>query len=252
MNIIGIIGLGLVGGSIALNLTAQGHKAIAIVKNQLEIPPKHNLALITDNLEALKECDLIFICTPLNAICATIQAIQPHLKKNCLVSDVGSIKQFICEKALKYMRSDCIFIGGHPMAGTEKAGFENAFPELFENKTWALIETNFESDLLTKTIESLGAKVVWTKASEHDKAVSLISHLPLLVSMGLLNTLENFPDSQIKQLAQNLASSGFASMTRLARGNSELNRDLLYFNQSEIKLAYAEFLAQIEIIQNKI
>ena len=251
-NLIGIIGLGLIGGSLALTLAAQNKKVVAIVQNPSEILAKHNFELVTNNLEALNQCDLVFICTPLNSIPALIQTIQPYLKSNCCVSDVGSVKSFICQTALNYMRPDCSFIGGHPMAGTEKAGFENAFAELFEGKTWALIGNNLQNNLLTNTIESTGAKIIWTKAAEHDKAVSLISHLPLMLSMGLFNTLENLADPEIKKLAQSLASSGFAGMTRLAKGNSELNHDLLHFNQAEIKLAYNQFMIEVERIQKNL
>ncbi|MDX1920154.1 MAG: prephenate dehydrogenase/arogenate dehydrogenase family protein [Candidatus Caenarcaniphilales bacterium] len=260
--IIGIIGLGLIGGSLALKLIEQNYKVYGFVRDlnsfktsykasksvSLEIEDK--FAKITDRMQELSECDLVFVCSPLRALVETLKEIQPFLKPGAVVSDVGSVKSVICEESKKFFRKDCFFVGGHPMAGTEKSGFANAFPELFESKTWALIEDKeMPADkvvFLEETIQSTGAKVIKTNAQSHDQAVAMISHLPLLLSLGLLETVNSTPDKELKELALSLASSGFDGMTRLARGNQTLNEDLLGLNFEQVKKCYQDFSERSE------
>ena len=132
------------------------------------------------------------------------------------------------------------------MAGTEKIGFENAFAELFTNRPWALMTEAQKFPELIELISLTKANIIFTAAQEHDQAVSLISHLPLLLSIGLLNTVNNYADSNIKDLALQLASSGFDGMTRLAKGNQVLNEDLLKLNSSQIQKAYLQFCQEIK------
>jgi arogenate dehydrogenase (NADP+) len=253
---IAVIGLGLIGGSLALNLAAQGAKIIGFVKNKFDFT-NAPFELVTQEYEHLKTCDLIFICTPLNKITRIIEEVQPYLKTGALLTDVGSVKDPICRAATKIMRHDCHFVGGHPMAGTEKSGFANAFPELFKGRPWALVppsplnsgnntesNLNVNQELLKQAIECTGAKLVLTDAQKHDKAVALISHLPLLLSLGLLNAVNNLKDAELKELALILASSGFEGMVRLAKGNPELNRDLLQFNRKQVQEAFEAFLSE--------
>ena len=152
------------------------------------------------------------------------------------------------------------------MAGTEKSGFANAFPELFENRPWALTppiqryedqpssgaeNLELKMELLEHIISLTGARIIHCSAEEHDKAVSLISHLPLFLSICLLNTVNNLSDDAVRTLALSLASSGFDSMTRLARGNPVLNADLLTLNELEVLNAYKNFLNEGEAMLEK-
>ncbi len=240
---IGIIGLGLIGGSLALKLAMQGFKIIGIDSNLKQIPTEHPFEIVSDKFEDLKACDFIFVCTPLRLISKTIEQIQTHLKPGCIVTDVGSVKTIICQAASKYMRPDCFFVGGHPMAGTEKSGFENAVPEVFNKRTWVLMKGDFPGKVdLKELIAFTGAEVLEAEPAEHDKAAALISHLPLLLSIKLLNTLQNHRDLPVKNLAAKMASSGFEGMTRLARGNPSLNKDLLELNSKNLKSVLEEYV----------
>ena len=245
---IGIIGLGLIGGSLALALHNKNYSVKAIVPRTQLLSIKSSFSL-SSNLSDLKDCDLIFICTPLKVIPQILKELAACLPANCLVSDVGSLKQDICQLALDL---PCNFIGGHPMAGTEKKGFEHALPDLFSGKPWALMKSSeAKSDLLVSTIQSIGAKIVWTEPVSHDRAVALVSHFPLLLSLGLEQTLINLKDPNLKELAEQLASSGFASMTRLAKGNPELNQNLLELSHQEISSIWIEFNQEIKYILQK-
>jgi arogenate dehydrogenase (NADP+) len=247
---IGIVGLGLIGGSLALRLAAEGFKIVAVVRDTQNFA-QTPFELVSSNPKELANCDVVFVCVPLNAVVQTLQDMQPYLKSGAIVSEVGSVKGFICEAAAELMRKDCYFIGGHPMAGTEKVGFANAFATLFEDRPWALMQNNYaeQTQTLSQIVQKTGAKLLLTNPQEHDKAVALISHLPLLLSMSLLNTIENLQDQKLKELALSLASSGFESMTRLAKGNQELNKDLLKFNEKNLQESTDEFVKTLRLIK---
>ena len=247
---IGIVGLGLIGGSLALKLLIEGYDVSAYDPNlkSNSVRLDSSKLVLNENLKFLDTCDLVFICVPLRHIVESIEEIQPYLKSGSIITDVGSVKSFVCDKVKEiFKRNDCCFVGGHPMAGTEKSGFENSFPELFEGKTWVLMSENEE---LKSVIEKTGAKVLITSAEKHDKAAALISHLPLLLSIGLLKTLENLSDQELKTLAMQMASTGFNGMIRLAKGNSVLNTDLLSLNKLNLKEAYERFLKEIWAVQD--
>ncbi|MDJ0624913.1 MAG: prephenate dehydrogenase/arogenate dehydrogenase family protein [Candidatus Caenarcaniphilales bacterium] len=254
---IGIIGLGLIGGSLGLKLSEHNLEIYGFEdsktcsKESLEIYKRAPFSISLDSYSNLINCDFVFLCVPLRSITNVLQKIQPYLKPNSIVTDVGSVKKYVLKEASKTIRKDCFFIGGHPMAGTEKRGFENAFPELFENKSWVLLSdssNNYEKPLfsqrvnnLKKIIELTGANIIEVSAEKHDQAVAFISHLPLLISIGLLKTIEDTKDKELKQLALKLASSGYESMVRLAKGNETLNEDILRFNNNELKSAFKLF-----------
>ena len=253
--VIGIIGAGLIGGSLALNLAQQGLKVALLVRNKQNFIDKNanklkanSFYFISEDFSDLQKCDFIFICTPLREILNTLELIIPYLKPEVIITDVGSVKTNICQQAQLILAKtiNINFVGGHPMAGTEKIGFENAFAELFTNRPWALMTEAQKFPELIELISLTKANIIFTAAQEHDQAVSLISHLPLLLSIGLLNTVNNYADSNIKDLALQLASSGFDGMTRLAKGNQVLNEDLLKLNSSQIQKAYFQFCQEIK------
>ena len=242
---IGIIGLGLIGGSLAKKLHEKNMSILGFTRNK-------NSCLdaqfeVTENLENLKSCDLVFVCGPLSEILNTLQKIKNYLRPNCLVTDVGSVKTFICEQAPKILGEKINFIGGHPMAGTEKQGFENSFPELFQNRPWVLTQ---ENQKLKNLLEKTGSRVIYADPEEHDQAVAFISHLPLLLSISLKETINKINNPRIKFLAESLKSSGFESMTRLANGNEILNRDLLSLNKYNINKSLCLFEELIQETRN--
>ena len=190
------------------------------------------------NSKALKDVDLIFICTPLHLIPIYLNKISKlKLKGNVIVTDVGSTKSEICKSAKKLC-----FIGGHPMAGTENAGFIASRTNLFKNNAWVLtpIDKNPKTKNALKEIQTIikkiGAKPVITTPEKHDGAVALISHLPLLVSVGLCEVLKSTKDLELKNLAMSIASSGFRDTTRIASGNPQMNSNLLISNLEKLKL----------------
>ena len=213
---IGIIGLGLIGGSIFKNLLgAKKHEVVGISRSVNE----YN---VSNDYNNLKGCDLVFVCTPMNVTLEILDKLENYLGKDTIVTDVCSLKEY------KYK-----FIPSHPMAGTEHQGWDYAFPDLFDGATWAVTlkeDTSTEDFSVLKTvIEELGANTVMTTPQEHDRAVALISHTPMIIAQALCKNIEN------NELAQKLASSGFRDTTRLAMSNVEMANDMVVMNKENIK-----------------
>lgn len=219
---IGVLGLGLIGGSIYKKLKEIGNCDLVGVSRSVKDSE------IKNDISALIGCDIVFVCTPMNKTLGILDKLNSILDKNTIVTDVCSLKEFVSHKNYKFK-----FIPSHPMAGTEKSGWENSFPTLFKNANWAVTlkdDTNLEDfEKLKSVINSLGAKTILTTPKEHDRAVALISHAPMLVAQALCKNIEG------DELAQNLASSGFRDTTRLALSNIEMANDMVKMNGDNIK-----------------
>lgn len=218
---IGVLGLGLIGGSIYKNLLeSKKHDLVGVSRSVNEFN-------VTNDYNNLKDCDLVFVCTPMNVTLGILDKLENILDENTIVTDVCSLKEFVSKKTYNYK-----FIPSHPMAGTEHKGWEYAFPDLFESATWAItpIDGTDESYLekLIKIIQELGANPLITTPKEHDAAVALISHAPLVIAQALCKNIEN------NMLAQSLASSGFRDTTRLALSNTEMANDMVTLNRDNI------------------
>ena len=218
---IGVIGLGLIGGSIFKKGQTAGYDMVGVSRSVKEPG-------VSDDYNTLKECDLVFVCTPMNKTISVLDKLNDILPYGTIVSDVCSLKEFVCKKNYNYK-----FIPSHPMAGTEKQGWGASFAELFGGAVWAVTpkeDTDIKDfELLKKVIETLGAKTVITTPKEHDRAVALISHTPMLIAQALCKNIED------NELAQELASSGFRDTTRLALSNIEMANDMVVMNETNIK-----------------
>lgn len=219
MTKIGVLGLGLIGGSIFKKLRELNYDVIGISASQKGEG-------IFGDIERLSDCNLVFVCTAMNKCLETLDRLENIMPANAIVTDVCSLKSFVCDKKRPYK-----FIPSHPMAGTEHKGFENSFPELFKGAKWVLTPVfgNEGLELLRTVIEQLGAQTIITTPEKHDEAAALISHMPLLVAQGLFMCAEDNP------LALEMASSGFRDMTRLALSNEEMANDMFTMNSTNIE-----------------
>lgn len=217
---IGVIGLGLIGGSI-FKRCKKMYEVVGISRSVIE-------ENVSNEYSTLKGCRLVFVCTPMNKTLEVLEKLDEILDENTIVTDVCSLKEFVSKKNYKFK-----FIPSHPMAGTEHNGWEHSFPELFEDATWAITpkdDTAIEDfEVLKSVINNMGAHIVITTPQEHDRAVALISHAPMLVSQALCKNIEN------NELAQKLAASGFRDATRLALSNTEMANDMIIMNGENIK-----------------
>ena len=226
---IGIIGLGLIGGSLFKDLR-KNYDVIAVSKSQ-------NGENIYKTYDVLKDRDLVFVCTPMNKTLSVLDELEGILSPETVVTDVCSLKKFVCQKQRPYK-----FIPSHPMAGTEHKGFENSFEGLFKGAKWVI--TGEENPLLTEIINFVGAKPVFTTAEKHDEAVAMISHMPMVIAQGLMLCAKDNP------LALEIASSGFRDMTRLALSNEEMACDMVSMNSQNIEQAILKLYKSIGELTN--
>lgn len=247
---VAIIGVGLIGGSLgmALKKSRAVEKVIGIGRNPAKLKRAKKLGAIdeffTDFQYGVKEADLVVICTPVGLIAPTIKRILPALKTGCIVTDVGSVKTPIVENAEKILRHKKIhFIGGHPMAGSEQAGINNAQSNLFKKAAWILTPGEHTSlrELagLHQLIRRTGATVVLLNPKTHDRIVSVTSHVPHLLAASLVNFMQE-QDRKNKNTGQ-LTAGGFRDMTRIASSSPEIWADISMMNRQEIIKALSQF-----------
>ncbi len=231
---VGIIGLGLIGGSLFKSLKAENYDVIAVSKSQ-------NGENIYKNYDVLKDCDVIFVCTAMNKILSVLDELEKFVLPDTVVTDVSSLKEFVCQKERPYK-----FIPSHPMAGTENKGFESSFEGLFNGAKWIITPYyGYEGiDKLQEIINSLGAKVLITTPKEHDEAAALISHMPMLIAQALMLTAKN------NKLALDMAASGFRDMTRLAMSNEEMAFDMVSMNHENIEKSILQLYKSIGDLTN--
>lgn len=222
---IGIIGLGLIGGSVLKNLSETKHNLYAVTRNKETLEKIKNITKVcSDDYSILKECDIVFVCTPVHKITETLDKLENILFSDCIVTDVASVKEFVTKRKRPYK-----FIPSHPMAGTENSGYDASFKELFEGAKWVLTPYDCnETEILTELIKKMGAIPIITTAEEHDKAVAMISHVPMYLSQCL------FKKAEENKLAMSLASSGFRDTTRLAMTDINLAKDMLKYNSKNM------------------
>lgn len=229
---IGIISLGLIGGSILKSLADEDFEIFVVTRNvSSQEAAKKFTKNISSEISSVRGCDVIFVCSPISRTNEKLDELESIVSKDTIVMDVASVKEFLMKNERPYK-----FIGSHPMAGSEKSGFEASTKELFEGATWVLTpqENISEGDIeIAKAIiEHTGAKTVIADAKSHDKAVAMISHLPLMISQALFCAAEG------DELAMELAASGFRDMTRLAMSNTLMATDMLDYNHHNIISAW--------------
>lgn len=225
---IGIISLGLIGGSLYKILVKKGYKVTAVTRNLDSIKKARQYgAFVSDDMTSLKDCDIVFVCSPMNKTPEILDKLESIVSAKTIVADTCSLKEFVMQKKRPY-----VFIGSHPMAGTEHSGFDYSFESLFDGAVWVI--TPFDDteqrhiEALSSVIEQTGAKVLISDAASHDCAAALISHMPMLLAQALVKSVKD--DS----LAKKMAASGFRDMTRLALSNTEMACDMISMNSKNI------------------
>lgn len=266
---IGIVGLGLIGGSLGLDLLASSpdHNYVwGISRNpdtckQAEAIAAVNIAgtnIADIPNHILAQTDIVVICTPIASILPTIMAIAPKLNSNVIFTDVGSVKVAIVEPAAKICQEfNQRFVGSHPMAGTAFQGIAAAERNLFQNRPCVVTPSDdLEAVAKVRSLwQSVGMNVYECSPEEHDRAVAMISHAPVIISASLIAACQGEGDQTVLKLAQNLASSGFRDTSRVGGGNPELGRLMAEYNQSAVLRSlhnYQQSLQEaIGLIENK-
>ncbi|MFP4101199.1 prephenate/arogenate dehydrogenase [Coleofasciculus sp.] len=254
---IGIVGLGLIGGSLGLDLRKLGHSVLGVSRQDYTCNRAIELGVVDDasvKMNLLAASDIIFICTPISAIAPMLQALIPHLSPETIITDVGSVKAAVVEAVTPLWHN---FVGGHPMAGRESNGIEAAVSGLFTDCPYVLTPLDTTPPAAVKQVEhlvrSLTDRVYFCSPQDHDRAVAWISHLPVMVSASLINACIDETDPIVLELIQQLASSGFRDTSRVGGGNPELgvmmaryNRDFLLRSLLSYRHRLNELIERVE------
>lgn len=249
---IGIVGLGLIGGSLGLDLRSQGHTVLGVSRKprtcEIAVARGAVDAAETD-LSLLADTDVIFVCTPIVHLVPTIEQLIPCIASDTVLTDVGSVKASIVKNISPLWKN---FVGGHPMAGTAESGIEAAVHGLFAGNPYVLTPTNETPgdaiDQIESLLRPLQVKVFHCQPEDHDRAVAWISHLPVMVSASLISACLSESDSTVLKLAQALASSGFRDTSRVGGGNPELGMMMAQYNRTEVLRSLQTYRAEIDQI----
>lgn len=250
---VAFIGLGLIGGSIAKGIKrAQPDVTIMAymrTRSKLEQAKQDGIVdVILDGIgEELRKCDIIFLCTPVEYNARYLSQIRPYLKPGAILTDVGSTKTDIHQAVTALGMEDC-FIGSHPMAGSEKTGYENATDHLLENAYYIITPTSqTKSEDVERMIDI--AKLIRSipivlDYREHDRITAAISHLPHIIASTLVNLVRT-QDNQ-EHLMKRLAAGGFKDITRIASSSPVMWEQICMTNTANIVQMLETYIASLQ------
>jgi prephenate dehydrogenase len=246
---VGIVGVGLMGGSIGLAALRAGYRVYLYdcLSPEKLVESKFRPAVIVADLEELAfHSRLIILATPIAALANIGAALGELVISGHVVSDVASVKQTVAKALAKALRNRCDYVPAHPMAGSEKSGAEAARADLFAGAVTLvcpeLADEAASVQLVTSFWEELGTRVVLTSVAAHDQMVAAMSHLPHLIAALLVNHV-----ATINSAALELSGSGFRDSTRIASGAPALWADILLSNSDAVKqhlLGFKELLEE--------
>jgi prephenate dehydrogenase len=254
MRSVAILGVGLIGGSFGLALRKAGFSGrIVGVSSERTIEEAVAIGAIDSGAtleQAASESELIYIAQPISAIETTLERLGSLASENSLITDAGSTKAQIVEKAEKAIRK-AQFLGGHPMAGKESRGVGAASADLFRGRPYIFTPTNVAdlgtplASVFSSWVERCGAHIIVVTPEEHDRAVAFTSHLPQLASTALANVLDNNSDLR-------LAGPGLFDMSRLALSSYDIWRDIVDTNTENIDHALGVYIDKLTELRDNL
>lgn len=227
-----VVGVGLIGGSIALDIKQKhlANEIIGIARHKKSLNLAKKIGAIDRGalgLDIVKDADLLIFCAPVNSIIDLAPKIFKLIKKDCIVTDVGSTKREIVSSLERFFPN---YLGSHPLAGSQKRGIKNAHAGIFKNSLCVLTPTKNTSRKAFRNLKlfwkKLGCNVVLLTPDIHDEILSFVSHLPHILAFSLISSI---PDKYYK-----FASSGLKDTTRIAASDSELWQDVFLSNRKNI------------------
>ena len=250
-----IVGLGLIGGSMALDLRKKGlaTEVLGIDRNEENAAKALELKLvdkIVSENDFLGQSDLVIVSIPVNAACALLPFMLESIGPNTIVVDTGSTKNSICKSVNGHSKRSQ-FVAAHPIAGTEFSGPTAAFYGLFDGKTNIICERDKSSEdalaLAEKVFKALGMNTIFMEPEEHDKHVAYVSHLSHVSSFLLGQTVLDIEKDE-KNIFD-LAGSGFASTVRLAKSSPDMWAPIFEQNAEHLSQALLEYIMHLQKFQ---
>jgi prephenate dehydrogenase len=243
-SVVGIVGVGLIGGSFALALRKAGfHGKIIGVSSPRTIETALERQVIDEALplsDAAALSDLIYLAQPIQQILETLENIDAWVRPGTLITDAGSTKAAIVRRAAKSIQRGR-FVGGHPMAGKQSRGVAEADADLFQRRPYVLTSSDPE---LEHWIRQIGSRVVFFPPEDHDRLVALTSHLPQLISTALGSSIARQP------AAARVAGPAAIDMTRLAMSPYDIWRDIFLTNSGPIDDTLTAFIEKLEELRS--
>ena len=251
---IAVVGVGLIGGSIALSMRRDPNvRVVGYDVRRESLDKALTLGVIhagtTDLQTAIREADVIFLAAPVEQIYDILGSLHTFdLQKDVIVTDAGSTKSGIVRHAVEVIPENVTFIGGHPMAGSHKSGVEAASERLFENAYYVLTPApgtpEDKVEKLTQLLQYTRAKVIRMDADTHDQVVGAVSHFPHILASALVNLVAGY-DADNAWHAR-LAAGGFRDITRIASSNPRMWRDILLHNREHLLKIGRDWAAALE------
>jgi prephenate dehydrogenase len=237
-----VIGVGLIGGSFARVLREKGAvlEVVGIGRGEANLKRGVELGVLDsyslDPQEGVRGADLVFVATPVCSIPAMVARIAPFLSPGCIVTDGGSVKEYVVSSCEPLMPAGTFFVGGHPIAGTEHSGVEASFSTLYQGKRCIVTPTaKTDPGALEKVIELwkiAGSTVPVMDPVQHDRMVAAISHLPHMVAYSLVNAVDGYDRFGGELLS--FSAGGFRDFTRIASSDPVMWRDIALTNREAI------------------
>jgi arogenate dehydrogenase (NADP+) len=253
---VGIVGLGLIGGSLGLDLQADGWDVQGLVHRSVTAHRAKERGLVSDvstDPACLTGCDLVILALPIPLLLHPEPSLIKALPAEAVITDVGSVKQPVLNA---WRDRHPRFVASHPMAGTALAGVEAGIKGLFRGRPWIATpepKTDPAALAMVQSLAlSLGSHWLTAAAAHHDQAVALISHMPVLVSAALLRAVGDERDPEIRRLALVLASSGFADTTRVGGGNPDLGVAMASSNREALVRSLAAYRWSLEQLEDAV
>ncbi len=232
-----VIGLGLLGGSLAFAAKKRGlaHVVVGTGRREAALAYAHTHGFVDaaflDPREAVRGADLVVLATPIETMAEQVRAFAPSLAPGAIVTDVGSLKGVVAEQLPGLLPTGVAFVGSHPMAGSHLSGVENAREDLFEGAACIVLQNGDAAAVarIRHFWEELGARVVLRTAHDHDAEVAWVSHVPHAVAFAFAHALQKAP----KQAGE-LSGPGFRDFTRIARSDAALWTEILVANRKAL------------------
>ena len=262
MKNIAIIGIGLIGSSIARHIRANNKEVIInIVDNsKLELEKSKKLNLGNNYFENISSCkdenEIIFICTPISAYNVIFEELKKiKINDKTIITDVGSSKSEIVEVAQNILSNSVKFVPAHPIAGTEQSGPESGFEGLFNNK-WLIITPCKNSDdesikIVSNLWKSFGCKIQLMDMNDHDSIMAITSHIPHIIAYNIVGTASDLEDN-LKEEVIKYSASGFRDFTRIASSDPVMWRDIILSNKVPILKMLNKFEKDLDGLKNAI
>jgi len=249
-----IVGIGLIGGSLGKIIKTKklAHEVVGVSQRQSTLTAAIKMNAVdkvyTDVKKAVVQSDFVVLATPISIINSLLMSIGPHLKRNCIITDVGSTKVSIVKMAQEYLPPSAFFVGSHPLAGSEKKGVQNADINLFQKSLCLMTPTDKthkkSCDKVRRFWIAVGSKVKYLSPEEHDLILAYTSHAPHLIAYALMDIMpkQYFP----------FCGQGLKDTTRIAASTPQVWLDICMANSRNIIQVIDECVSQLSAIRKTI